>query len=124
VSPKHLGACLTAVTVAAALTGCGGGGGGSKASGGSSSGGGAAGNAITIADFKFSPTPLKVKSGQKITVTNTDSALHTVTADDKSFDTKDLKKGQTFTFTAPGKAGTYKYICDIHQYMKGSLEVS
>lgn len=119
-SDRRLGVCLTAVAVAAALTGCGGGAAGTKASGGK----GASGDAITIKDFKYDPTPLKVKSGQKVTVTNEDSSVHTITADDKSFDSKELKKGQTYTFTAPSKAGSYTYICDIHQYMKGTLEVS
>ena len=71
----------------------------------------------------FDPTPLQVKSGQKITVTNDDSAVHTITAKDKSFDSMELGKGKTFTFTA-GKAGKYDYICNIHQYMKGSIQVS
>lgn len=116
VSDRRLGACLTAVTVAAALTGCGGGAAAPSA--------GKTGDTITIADFRFTPTPLKVTAGQRITVSNSDSATHTVTAEDKSFDSKDLKKGQTFTFNAPTKAGTYRFVCDIHQYMKGSLEVS
>ena len=124
-SDRRLGVCLTALVVAAALTGCGGGGtaGKAKAGSGDTAAGGASGNAITIANFKFDPTPLKAKSGTKITVTNTDSAVHTITASDKSFNSKELKKGQTYSFTA-GKPGKYTYICDIHQYMKGTLEVS
>lgn len=118
---RRLVAVLTAVAAAAALTGCGGGDGAKPASGGSAA---KTGDRITIVDFTFAPTPLKVKAGQQVTVTNQDSAPHTVTADDKAFDSKELKKGQTFTFTAPAKAGSYSYICDIHQYMKGSLEVS
>ena len=117
-SDRRLGACLTVLAVAAALTGCGGGGTADK-----TKAAGASGDSITIKNFMFDPTPLKVKSGQQVTVTNDDSAVHTITATDKSFDSKNLTKGKTFTFTA-GKAGTYTYICDIHQYMKGSIEVS
>ena len=119
-SDRRLGICLTALVVAAALTGCGGGGTAGKAK---ANAGGTVGDAITIKNFMFDPTPLKVKTGQKVTVTNNDSATHTITATDKSFDSKNLTKGQTFAFTA-GKAGSYTYICDIHQYMKGTIEVS
>ncbi|MEO6204441.1 MAG: cupredoxin domain-containing protein [Mycobacteriales bacterium] len=113
---------LVAVT---ALAGCGGGGSSDAGSkGGSTPAGGAvAGDAITIKDFLFKPMDLKVKVGQEITVTNEDRAPHTITADDKSFDSGDLQMGKTFTFKVD-KAGTYSYICSIHQYMKGTLEVT
>lgn len=114
---------MTAVAAAAALAGCGGGGSSPKASG--STGASASGNAIAIKGFAFSPDKLTAKPGQEITVTNKDAAKHTITADDgKSFDTGDLGMNKSFTFKAPTKPGTYTYICNIHQYMKGSLTVS
>jgi plastocyanin len=78
---------------------------------------------ITIKDFKFSPSPLQVKVGQKITVTNMDSTVHTVKAADKSFNSGNLAKGKSYTFTAT-KAGKHPYICDIHQYMTGEIDIS
>lgn len=122
VSNQRLGAGLTAVIAAVALAGCGGGGSAAKgaASGGSSS---ATGDKITIAGFAFMPKDLKVKVGQMITVTNQDTTIHTIAADDKSFDSKDLKQNQAFTF-AIKKAGTYTYICTYHQYMVGSITAS
>jgi plastocyanin len=79
-------------------------------------------NSITIANFQFSPEPLVVKAGSSVKVTNDDGTAHTVTAADKSFDTGDLDGGATATITL-AKAGTYKYFCNIHNYMTGTIEV-
>jgi plastocyanin len=96
---------------------------GSSSSIGSSSSTGA--TSISIKNFMFSPSNLTVKPGAKVTVTNHDSVTHTVTATSKSaFNTMDIGAGKTVTFTAPTKAGSYPYICDIHPYMKGTLTVS
>ena len=64
-----------------------------------------------------------VTPGEKVTVTNKDSVAHTVTANDKKFDTGDISPGKTATFTAPSTPGRYPYICTIHQYMTGMLTV-
>jgi plastocyanin len=98
---------------------------------GSSSGGGgsatntapAAPNTITINNFAFSPSTLTVSPGAKVTVKNADSATHTLTASDKSFDTGSIATGASKTFTAPTKPGKYSYICTIHQFMQGTLTV-
>ncbi|MGQ0629804.1 MAG: cupredoxin domain-containing protein [Sporichthyaceae bacterium] len=78
---------------------------------------------IAIKDFKFVPEQVEVKVGQKIKVTNMDTAVHTLTANDKSFDSGDLAKGKSYTFTVQ-KAGKYPYFCIPHQFMTGSLTVS
>lgn len=86
--------------------------------------GAASGNTtIIIKNFKFSPTPLTVKVGATITVHNEDSTTHTVTATDGSFNTGNIPGGGTATFTVT-KAGTFPYICNIHQYMHGTLIVT
>jgi len=92
----------------------------------SASGGAAAGAAeIVIQNFAFSPASLTVTPGEKVTVMNKDSTTHTVTATGaKAFDTGDVASGATTTFTAPTKAGSYPYICEIHQFMHGTLTVS
>ena len=79
-------------------------------------------DAITIANFRFSPDPLVVKAGTPIAVTNADGTAHTVTAKDGSFDTGDLAGGAHGTITI-GRAGTYDYYCNIHNYMTGRIEV-
>lgn len=89
---------------------------GSTASGG--------GKAITIKNFAFSPSSITVAPGTTVTVTNSDSVAHTVTSKTGGFDTGDIQAGQSKTFTAPNKAGSYPYICTIHQYMSGTLTVS
>jgi plastocyanin len=80
-------------------------------------------NAITIKDFAFVPPTLTAEPGASIVISNDDQTTHTVTASDKSFDTGDIGGAATATITAPPKAGTYAYICDIHQYMQGTLKV-
>jgi plastocyanin len=76
---------------------------------------------ITIANFTFSPTP--VKAGSTVTVTNNDTPTHTVTADNGSFNVT-IPAGKTATFTAPSKPGTYKFHCNIHHTMHGILTVT
>lgn len=89
---------------------------------GTTGGGEAATSAIAIKDFKFAPETLKAKVGDEITVTNKDSATHTVTAKDRSFDTGNLDEGAEKTITV-AKAGTFEYVCSIHDYMTGTIEV-
>ncbi|WUH94887.1 cupredoxin domain-containing protein [Streptomyces sp. NBC_00433] len=119
---------LSAVGVLLALTGCSSsdsGGSGPTASASASppaAGGGA--DRIDIKDFAFNPSSLTVRAGAVVTVTNSDSTTHTVTATGaKAFDTGDIAPGRTMTFTAPSKTGSYPYICTIHPFMKGTLTV-
>ena len=92
---------------------------GSAATGSAAEGG----NAIVIKNFAFSPTPLRVKAGATVTVTNDDGTTHTLTADNGAFDTGDLSGGQQMTITI-ARAGKYAYHCDIHNYMTGVIEAS
>lgn len=77
---------------------------------------------ITIVDFAYQG-PDSVAPGTEITVTNEDSAPHTVTAeDDGGFDVT-VAGGETVTFTAPSEPGSYPYICTFHPDMAGTLVV-
>jgi plastocyanin len=78
---------------------------------------------VTIKNFAFSPTPLEAKVGDKVTVTNTDTAAHTLTADDKSIDTGTVQPGASAAVTLT-KAGTLTYHCNIHNYMTGVIHIS
>jgi len=71
----------------------------------------------------FSPMTASVAPGSTVSVTNKDSVTHTLTATGGQFNTGDIGPGQTKTFTAPSKTGTYSYICNIHQYMMGTIVV-
>ena len=82
----------------------------------------AAPTGITIKDFAFKPDKFTGKVGKAISVINADRVMHTLTADDKSFDTGRMGGGAKKTITIT-KAGTYKFHCDIHQYMKGTVTV-
>jgi plastocyanin len=77
----------------------------------------------TISDFKFSPATITIHVGDTITWTNNGPAPHTATANDHSFDTGTLNKGQSasHTFTT---AGTFAYICAIHPFMHGTVVVA
>lgn len=77
--------------------------------------------AITISDFEFD-SPESVAPGQTIMVTNEDQVLHTVTAEDGSFDVA-IDGGATVKFKAPDKAGDFPFFCQPHPYMKSTLVV-
>jgi plastocyanin len=107
VRPRPLLAVCALALLAAA---CGGSGGGAKAA--PAPGGD---RTVTIANFEFSPDTLQAKVGDIITVQNKDSAEHTVTATDGSFDTGRFASGtKTFTVT---KAGRIEFACNVHPFM-------
>jgi len=78
---------------------------------------------ITIKDFEYG-APLTVAPGAVVTVTNMDSAGHTVTAEQGgAFDVDVRGSGGTATFTAPSAPGSYPYYCTYHPNMRGTLIV-
>jgi plastocyanin len=107
--------------VPAAVTVTGGSGATSDATSGSADDS-ADGTAITIEGFAFTGAT-EVAVGTTVTVTNNDSASHTWTADDGTFDSGGLGQGDSFefTFTEPG---TYTYHCNIHPAMTGTIVVT
>jgi len=123
--PRFRGGALALVLAGALLlAACSGGSSGSSGSA-SASGSSAATSAksLTISNFMFSPMRASVAPGATVEVTNKDAVTHTLTATGGQFNTGDIGPGQTKTFTAPSKAGTYNYICNIHQYMMGTIVV-
>jgi plastocyanin len=80
----------------------------------------AAEHQVAIKGFKFLPAELTVAVGDTVVFTNEDGAPHTATADDGSFDTGRLAKGESAIVTI-GAAGTFSYICALHPAMKGSI---
>jgi len=82
----------------------------------------AAGPKISIADMKFS-APLTVTPGATVTVVNSDSVEHTVTADSGNAFNAEVGDNGTATFTAPTQPGTYAYHCTYHPMMHGQLIV-
>jgi plastocyanin len=74
--------------------------------------------------YTFAPKTLKVKIGTQVRWKNKSDAPHTVTATSHNWSlNKQLGTGKTVAFTFR-KAGTYKYYCSIHPYMKGTIVVT
>jgi plastocyanin len=84
-------------------------------------GGAGIGATLAIRDFTFAAT--SVAPGGLVTVVNDDGAAHTVTAEDGSFDSGDVRGGGTSSFPAPDEVGTYEFRCEIHPGMTGTLTV-
>jgi plastocyanin len=76
---------------------------------------------VHIKNFLF-PKDLVVKPGTTVVFINDDDEPHTVTARDKSFDSKGLDTGDKFKYTFT-KPGVTKYFCTVHPYMQGIIEV-
>ena len=78
---------------------------------------------VTMPGKAYDPTHLDVLVGTTVTWKNEDSINHTVTADDGTSFNVSVDAGKTATFTAPA-AGTYKFHCNIHASMHGTLTVT
>lgn len=106
--------------VALLLAACGGG-----ASGGSAGSGGNAQNVtVSASEFKFDPATINATAGQTInlTVKNTGSVQHTwALSEAKVKLTVDPGKTVTQTFTAPSKAGTYAFECDVPGHKEAGM---
>jgi plastocyanin len=77
---------------------------------------------VDIKSFAYRPVTVAVRKGGRVRWTNSDSAAHTATADDRSFDTQTIDKGaaRMVSFT---RAGTFAYHCDFHPFMKATVVV-
>jgi plastocyanin len=84
--------------------------------------GAAAQATIEINSFQFSGQG-RVAPGGTVRVVNNDSAPHTATARNRSFDTGTIAGGATGSFTAPSQPGTYQFFCAVHPSMTGTLIV-
>lgn len=94
----------------------------STTDGGEEAPSGGSGDAVAIVDFKYDPEPITVSAGTTVTWTNEDSAPHTATADDQSFDTGNLGQGDEGEVTLDDP-GEYSYFCVFHPFMKGTVIV-
>jgi plastocyanin len=77
--------------------------------------------AIGYSDYK--PASLSVLTGSRVMWTNESSRVHTVTAQDGSFDSGRVAVGQEFMHGFD-RAGTYPYYCRLHPTIRGQVEVS
>jgi plastocyanin len=74
-------------------------------------------------DRSYSPNPIEIKLGETVTWVNEDSAAHTATSTDGTFDSGILLMGQTFSYTFD-KVGEYSYFCTLHPNMVGKVIVT
>lgn len=77
---------------------------------------------VEIVEFAYQPDPVTIEAGGKVIWINRDSAPHTATADDGSFDTGTLEEGKLKSESFKD-AGNYPYFCEIHPDMRGTVEV-
>lgn len=77
---------------------------------------------LAIEGMRFSPAVMEVHVGDVVVWRNTDPFPHTVTADDRSFDSKEIPAERSWKWTAT-KAGVFPYVCKLHPTMKGTLVV-
>jgi plastocyanin len=83
-------------------------------------------DAVTIQNFAFGPQVITVKVGATVTWTNRDQDVHTIDFQGGAEGGKvspGMQQGDTFshTFETPGTIG---YICSIHPFMHGTVEVT
>jgi trimeric autotransporter adhesin len=99
----------------------------------------AAGQAISISNFTYTPSPVSVAQGTVVTWTNMDGFGHSVTSDTSDttdpFDSSPTNcsptvstgciapTGGTFTHTF-AVLGTFTYHCRVHSFMAGSITVA
>jgi len=128
---RHAGLLVTlGVTLTLILAACTGGTStpSSSAAAGSAGAGASGVTTVTLQNFAFSPTTLKVPVGSRVTFTNKDQTEHTATngkdgtkATNGLFDLS-LKAGGSDSFTFD-KAGTYDVTCRFHPAMHMTITV-
>jgi len=82
----------------------------------------AANQTVVIDGTAFAPVSVTVQRGDRVTWTNKDPFPHTATAQDRTFDSRSIAAGDSWTWVAD-KAGTFDYVCTLHPTMKARLVV-
>lgn len=115
---------LAALVGAALLAGCGGDDAGQDGGATAPAKAATATDSIEIKNFLFDPDPATVKVGTNVSVSNVDAAPHTVTEEggSPSFDSGTIKGKRSGSVTFD-KTGTFRYFCEFHATMKGTVTV-
>ena len=84
--------------------------------------------AVEVRTFQYREKAIEVPLGTRVVWTNRDQIEHTITSGapdstDGVFDAKLAGPGATFSYTFT-KAGTYRYFCDRHHFMRGEIRVT
>ncbi len=77
---------------------------------------------IDLLDSAFATTAVTIEVGSTVVWANRDAHLHTVTADDDSWDSGPIDVAGDYrrTFDEPG---TFTYHCSYHRWMKATVTV-
>lgn len=75
---------------------------------------------IEITGFKFVPDSIDVNKGDTITWVNLDIAPHTATANDSTFDTGEIKMGESVSIEV-SRDRVVSYFCLYHPMMKAEV---
>lgn len=77
-------------------------------------------NEPDLTNWHYDPAEITVPAGTTVTWVNRGKEEHTVTADDRSFDSGMKRPGATWQRAFP-KPGRYTYYCVPHPWMKGAV---
>ena len=77
---------------------------------------------VNIVNMAFSPGSISIGTGTTVTWYNGDTTVHTVTADDNSFNSGNIAVGGRYSKQF-STAGTFAYHCTLHPEMKGTVVV-
>ena len=84
--------------------------------------------AIEVRTFQYREKTVEIPLGTRVVWTNQDQIEHTITSGapdsaDGVFNAKLAGPGATFSYTFT-RAGTYRYFCDRHHFMRGEIRVT
>ena len=75
-----------------------------------------------VQDFLFRPGRLEIAAGTTVAWTNDGQVVHTVSAEDGSFDSGPIEPGERRGLTF-SRAGTFPFHCTPHPFMRGVIVV-
>jgi plastocyanin len=77
---------------------------------------------VTIDGTQFQSGDVTIKVGDSVVWANHDPFPHTATANDGTFDSKEIAPDKSWTYTAQAQ-GDIAYACTLHPTMKGVIRV-
>lgn len=79
---------------------------------------------VDIGDFVFDPTPVTISVGQSVVWENVHDQAHTSSGNgDQTWDSGPLAPGESSEPVTFDEAGTFTYLCGLHPFMEGTVEV-
>lgn len=80
---------------------------------------------VDIPEFAFEPDPVEIKACDSIVWSNSHSQPHTSTGNgEQTWSTGNIDSGESGEPVAFDDSGTFTYICALHPFMQGTVEVA